>query len=536
MTPLESKITEVVVFPDRARLTRRGTIALEAGLHQIEFVDLPRTVDTNSLRATGQGSAVAVLLGVEARRVFYNETPAVDVSELERQLEELNLQDKTLADQQAAAEVRLNFAKGLAEKATEQLARGLAFGRADIAQSGTLIDFVQQQIDQAQAVLREVQQKRRDLARQIEKVNNDLNQRRTAQPRERLAAVVEVEIKRAGELTLELTYLVSGAGWTALYDLRLTETTEPTLQLMYLGQVTQRSGEDWVDVAMTLSTARPALTTLQPDLKPWYLNVYAPSPPMPAAQPRAASAGTLGASGLMRKEEKAGEFEAQGFGMAPAPVAMEALSAQVSAEGASVTFQLVQKVSVPSDGSPHKVTVTTFDLAPKIDYLSVPKLAEAVYRRAKIVNRSDYLLLDGPASLFIEGGFVGTLPLKRTAPNEEFELTLGVDDRVTVKRELKAREVDKKLIGDRRRLRVAYEIEIKNLRAQKIDLEVRDQFPVSRHEQVKVKLEACDPKPIEQTDLNELKWRWALAPNAKAVAHFEFSIEQPTNLQVLGLP
>ncbi len=532
MTPLDSKIAEVVVFPDRARVTRRGTIALETGLHQIEFVDLPRTVDTNSLRAAGQGSAAAVLLGVEARRVFYSDTPAVDVRELEQRLEELQLQDRTLADQQAAAEVRLNFAKGLAEKATEQLARGLAFGRADIAQSGTLIDFVQQQIDQAQAVLREVQQKRRDLARQIEKVNNDLNQRRTAQPRERLTAVVEVEIKRAGELTLELTYLVSGAGWTALYDLRLTETTEPKLQLMYLGQVTQRSGEDWIDVALTLSTARPALTTLQPDLKPWYLNVYMPPPAMPAPQPRAAGA-------VLSKMQTAAtppEFEAQGFGVAPAPVAMEALSAQVSAEGASVTFQLAQKVSVPSDGSPHKVTVTTFDLSPKIDYLSVPKLAEAVYRRAKIVNRSDFLLLDGPAGLFIEGGFVGTLPLKRTAPNEEFELTLGVDDRVTVKRELKARDVDKKLIGDRRRLRVAYEIEIKNLRAQKIDLEVRDQFPVSRHEQVKVKLEACDPKPIEQTDLNELKWRLALDPNAKAVAHFEFSIEQPTNLQVLGLP
>ena len=299
---------------------------------------------------------------------------------------------------------------------------------------------------------------------------------------------------------------------------------------MYLGQVTQRSGEDWPDVAMTLSTARPALTTLQPELKPWYLNVYTPPPPAPAPQVRAA---------VMRKMDTAEappEFDAVSFGASPAPVAMEALSAQVSAEGASVTFQLVQKVFVPSDGTSHKVTVTTFDLSPKIDYLTVPKLAEAVYRRAKIVNRSDFLLLDGPAGLFIEGGFVGTLPLKRTAPNEEFELSLGVDDRVTVKRELKAREVDKKLIGDRRRLRVAYEIEIKNLRAQKIDLEVRDQFPVSRHEQVKVKLEACDPKPIEQTDLNELKWRFTLEPNAKTAARFEFSIEQPTTLQVQGLP
>jgi uncharacterized protein (TIGR02231 family) len=527
MTPIESKITVVVVFPDRARVTRRGTIDLETGLHQIEFIDLPRAVDTASLRATGQGSAVALLLGVEARSVYYSETPAVEVRELEQQLEDLQRQDSTLIDQQAAAEVRLNFAKGLAEKAADQLARGLAFGRADIAQSGTLIDFVQQQVERAQAVVREVQQQRRDLGRQIEKAKNDLNQRRTAQPRERLAAIIEVEIKQAGELTLDLTYLVSGAGWTALYDLRLTESAASKMQLMYLGQVTQRSGEDWADVTLTLSTARPALTTLQPDLQPWYLNVYTPPAPVPQAKAAMRSLGAV---------EAPPDLDRMAFGAAPAPVAMEALNAQVSAEGASVTFQLAQKVSVPSDGSPHKVTVTTFDLSPQLDYLCVPKLAEAVYRRATIVNRSEYLLLDGPASLFVDGGFVGTLPVKRTAPNEEFELSLGVDDRVTVKRELKTRDVDKKLIGDRRRLRVAYEIELKNLRAQKIDLEVRDQFPVSRHEQVKVKLETCEPKPIEQTDLNELKWRLAPEPNAKAAVRFEFSIEQPTTLQVQGLP
>jgi uncharacterized protein (TIGR02231 family) len=212
---------------------------------------------------------------------------------------------------------------------------------------------------------------------------------------------------------------------------------------------------------------------------------------------------------------------------------MEFQEAQVH-EGASVTFQLAQKVTVPSDGSPHKVTVTTLDLAPQFDYLSVPKLGEAVYRRAKLTNHSDFLLLAGLASLFVEGDFVGTLPLKRIAPREEFELTLGVDDRVTVKRELKARDVDKKIIGDRRRLRVAYEIEIKNWRAAPIDLELRDQFPVARHEQIKVKLESCDPKPIEQTELGELKWRLRVEPNAKQTSRFEFSIEHPVNLTVTG--
>ena len=139
------------MFPDRARVTRRGALPLEPGLQRIEFTDLPLPIQTDSLRAAGRGSAVAVLLGVEARKVFYSETPTEAIRELERQIEVLQQQDRTLLDQQAAAEVRLGFAKNLADKATEQLARGLAFGRADIAQSGTLIDFVQQQIERAQA-------------------------------------------------------------------------------------------------------------------------------------------------------------------------------------------------------------------------------------------------------------------------------------------------------------------------------------------------------------------------------------------------
>jgi len=82
---------------------------------------------------------------------------------------------------------------------------------------------VQQQIDRAQAVLREVQQQRDELARQLQKLNNELNQRRAERPRERLTAVVEIEVKQAGELTLDLTYVIGQAGWMALYDMRLSE-------------------------------------------------------------------------------------------------------------------------------------------------------------------------------------------------------------------------------------------------------------------------------------------------------------------------
>ena len=528
MTEIHSAIVEVVVFPDRARVTRRGTLTLDAGAYQIEFVDLPLTLLTESIRASGRGTALTSLLGVDTRRVYFSDTPAVPVKELEQQIEDLTNQDKALVDQAAAATVQIGFVQGLADKSAEQIARGLAFGRMDIGQGDALMSFMQKRMDQAQATIREVDVKRKEIGRQLTKLNNDLNTRRSAQPRERFTAIVEVEVKRAGDLTLDLTYMVNQAGWGALYDLRFNENPAPAIQLAYLGQVTQRTGEDWPDVALTLSTARPSLTTVQPELKPWYINAYAP--PAPAPTPRIASAGLAAMRAAPAAPQAMADF-------APAAqVEMEAPAADVSSEGSSVTFTLKQTASIPSDGTPHKVNVATIELSPKLDYLSVPKLAEVAYRRATIVNRSDYLLLPGQASLFVSSDYVGAMALKRVAPNEEFEVALGVDDRVAVKRELKAREVDKKLIGDRRRLRAAYEIELKNLRGDKIDLELHDQIPVSRHEQIKVKLEAAEPEPNEQTELNELEWHLSLAPNAKQIVRFDFTVEHPVAMQVMGLP
>ena len=36
---------------------------------------------------------------------------------------------------------------------------------------------------------------------------------------------------------------------------------------------------------------------------------------------------------------------------------------------------------------------------------------------------------------------------------------------------------------------------------------VRDQLPVARDEQIKVRLEAAEPWPAEQTELNLLEWK-----------------------------
>jgi uncharacterized protein (TIGR02231 family) len=121
-------------------------------------------------------------------------------------------------------------------------------------------------------------------------------------------------------------------------------------------------------------------------------------------------------------------------------------------------------------------------------------------------------------------------------PQGEIELYLGVDDRVKVKRELKRRDVDKKLIGSKRRITYAYEITLENLLPFQARLTLHDQFPVSKHEEIKIRLEDTNPQPVEQSELNLLKWDLNLAAQEKRQVRFDFSVEYPPALDVVGLP
>ena len=47
MTQLATKITSATVYPDRALLTRRGTLSLEAGAHSLEITELPLYLKTD---------------------------------------------------------------------------------------------------------------------------------------------------------------------------------------------------------------------------------------------------------------------------------------------------------------------------------------------------------------------------------------------------------------------------------------------------------------------------------------------------------
>jgi uncharacterized protein (TIGR02231 family) len=314
--------------------------------------------------------------------------------------------------------------------------------------------------------------------------------------------------------------MVGGAAWKPLYDVRLGGEA---LAVTYLASVTQTSGEDWLGTDLTLSTARPMEGAEIPELDPWYIDARVPQP-IPPPSPKAAGAFP---GGPMR------------MAMAAAPMAEAAptatMMAEVESSGAAVTYHIARPVNIPSDGAPHRTTVTVLDLKAALDYVTAPKLAEQAYLRAKTKNTSPYLLLPGAANVFHENDLVGATVFETIAPNQEFEVHLGADDRIKVERELVERTVDKTLIGNTRRLFFNYKITLTNLLTTPARVTVLDQIPKSRNEELKVKLRDANPRPTEQDDMNILKWELELKPQEKREITFGFAIEHPREMRLIGI-
>ncbi|GAB4580060.1 MAG: DUF4139 domain-containing protein [Anaerolineales bacterium] len=530
MPELQTTLHEVIVYTNRARLIRRGDIDVEAGAQTLEIPNLPLVVDPASVRARAFGTAQAKLFGVDVRKTFFKDTPPGKALELSEKIRTLEETDRQLLDQVETQDKLIAHFDKLTESA-ETFAFGLSRGRTTLETHETLLQFIAEKRYAAQTKKREFNAHRREIAQELDKLRKELQQIQAARPKERYTALIEVEVIKPGKLTVELSYLQTGASWHPAYDIRLTN---PLLEVAYLGQVVQNTGEDWKNITLSLSTASPALAGVVPELQPWYI-----APPQPMFQTAAsAKRGGVGAAlapQALRAAAPSMDVERQEQILEEVQEAV-VVQAEVSEAGASITYKIGEGIDIPGDNTPRKTTIALFELPPSLDYVTAPRLVSAAYRRMKAVNQSPYVLLPGQVQLFEADDYIGTAQTPRVTPGQEMELYFGVDDRVVVERELVKRETDKKLLGDQRRIRFAYEIKLENHTDKRQTISVWDQIPVSRHESLKVRLESSEPKIYKQDELNRLEWKLDLEAGSQQTIRYDFTVEAPRDMQVIGLP
>ncbi|WP_344138825.1 mucoidy inhibitor MuiA family protein [Luedemannella flava] len=523
---ISAPVVAVTVYPDRARITRRGRVDLSTGEHRVVFDDLPLQLVTDSVRVAGTGPAT--VLGVDVARRYRPRTTDEAAERLEEQLRGARAELAAVVDDEAVAGERLEFLTRLGRSATGAFARALAAGDREPAAAVELGGALADQQTQVRQERRELAERKTRLEEQIAAYVRGLEARRRQRDPDRQSASVALEVTADATVTLELSYLVDGAGWHSAYDVRLTDNT---LKVTWFGVITQRTGEDWPECDLRLSTARPSGEVIVPELQPWYLDRVRPlPPPMPLAMARSMAPGgpPMPAPAAAPMQAYAAAVDAE---MA-APIT--GLSAAVEQGVTAATYQPARPVAVPADGGAHRATVAVVDLDAVLDYLTAPVRGAEAHLRAVVTNTSAHTLLPGLAAVFHGGDFIGSTALSTWAPGEEVELALGVDDRLRVERELVRRTSSKAVLGSSRRLETEHRITIRNHTPRAARVTVLDQIPVSKDPDITVKEARVEPAPSERGDLGVLTWVLDLEPGAAREILLGIRVELGRGVEVVG--
>lgn len=529
---LASSIGAVTVYQDRAVVTRSASSELPAGEHELVLEKLPASLQENSLQVTTKGTGQATLLDVKVRDAFQADTANDRVRQLEDQIRKITAQQAALDDEAAVLDNQRELVAMMQRGATEPAKDG---PRPTLDELKAIQALSIDTLSRTLAGLRHVAEQREDLDRQLTAAQGELGQLQGQLNRRTKTVTLRVNLARAGKLDLNVSYAVAGARWTPAYDARL-RPAERSVDLGYFGVIRQNTGEDWNNVKLTLSTARPSLGGGAPKLNPWVVDVAAPPPPVavmpaPAAAPvmRSDARAKLAPRGALAEVAVADEAD-------ELDAVKQVSTAQVQSEATSASFQIRTPATLPSDNSTQRVAITTAKLPATLEYQSTPSLREAVYLTAQASNATEFPFLAGTLNTFLDDAFVAASAMKAVMPGEKVELAMGADDGISIKRQLVNRFTESTgFSGNGKRVTYEFKITVKNNKATKEQVTFKDRLPISRNEKIEVKLLSPADRDIKREDNGVLVWNWELEPGKSRDAVLKFSVDYPGNIDVAGL-
>ncbi|MBI5482624.1 MAG: mucoidy inhibitor MuiA family protein, partial [Deltaproteobacteria bacterium] len=508
-------ITKVVVYTDRAQITR--TQAVDCGAGVAHFPGLPATLDPKTLSATLTGGAG----GVEG--VSHEEEatpPRAQADELEKQIRAL---DETLAavraeiDAARATEGKVvAYGSHLQRTWSEQaIMNNPPTGAWDAG-----LDLLRHQALGAAKRRQAAEVRQRDLLRQRAILAADLQ--RVQESRRRTTVKVSAFLRCRGTRTVLLSYVVPNATWRIAYQTTV-EPAQRRATIVARALVQQRTGEDWTGVKLAVSGANLTRDSSPPTIQKMSVTAHKPHTVQKILSRRFEQREHLTTADTGGEQD--GKKQAAVAGL-PA-----ALTEQIQLE-----LEALEKATIPADGREVIVTLEKRQLGVEIVLEAVPKLFPYVYERATLHNPFPFAMPPGPMALHRGHAYIGTAQMKLRSPREPFAVALAVPHELQADRYLKVERLDKPgALGTKKKLLHRYEIDLGNWTNQAQRIRVLENVPVTQESEIEVSLDS-DATPPTRWNKEDgiLTWDVTLPARSKKTITVSYTVSLPNAYVVTG--
>ncbi|PVC76331.1 DUF4139 domain-containing protein [Streptomyces sp. CS081A] len=514
--PIPLPVTAVTCLEDRAHVERSTGLDLAAGVQRLRLGPIGAPAVDRTLHAELVAEHPATVLGARIVRTWTPRGPGPSPdgdSALRLRAHALEEERRTVERERDRLRVRLDLLGRLAADLLREIREGVGSGETEGERWGRELDRVDAERDAYAERLRAAEARLTALDAEHDATLRALDEGEQEPPE--LVAHVEltVEAERAGPARLRIGHLTPCALWRPAYRAVLDGGS---LTLETEAVVWQRTGEDWSDVRLTLSTARSALATEPPGLVEDRLTLRDRS----AAERRTVD--------VEVREELIGD-------LGPAPVLG---LPGVDDGGEARVLHAPAPVSVPADGRAHRVPLSVFTTGAGDEYACSPELSPLVTQVVQFDNRSGHALLAGPVDLVRGSGFTGRGTLDFTAPGAPAELAYGSRDDVRV---VRYAEESHDTAGLTQRTVVTHTVRLHLSRfsAPGEDGErvvaLRERIPVSEVSAVEVRLrkESCSPAPASVDAEGIVRWDVSLPPGGRRTVTLVYEVSAAA--KVVGL-
>jgi uncharacterized protein (TIGR02231 family) len=520
-----SAVEAVTVYPDGASITRAIMVEIPGGDNTVVVKDFPLALDPLSLRVEGEADTKITIGAIDTRPP--RAAPPVNLPELDKRIEALKDERADLQGAIAAATARRDFAVRFADASPAGIgdkgeARPIADWRAAFA-------AVAEEVATADSTIRDAERKQRDIDRQIARLESD----RAIKPPNKLEVRIDLAAAAAAKATLRVTYAVRGARWTPLYDARLdtgAKDRKPALELVRRAEITQTTGEDWSNVALSVSTVRSARGGNAPELNSLIVQYPPPAAPMPAgaALPSTALRSMKTAAPMIKaldaSTERADEQQAV---------------ADVS--GFQVVFRIPGRVSVGASEGAKSLRISTATIAPDLTVRSVPVIDPTAFLEASFTQREEAPLLPGRVAIYRDGVFVGRVQMTAASKDESVRLGFGADDKVKVERTVVKRNEGSAglIVTTSKTDERSFKTVVRNGHDFPIRIAIEDQLPISENEEIQVEMLPSTTPPTA-TNLRDrrgvLEWAFEAKPGELRDIALAWRVRWPKDKSIVMTP
>jgi uncharacterized protein (TIGR02231 family) len=529
----KSAVVAVLVLPDAATVTREATVTLPAGPSTVVFSGVPYALAPDSLRALATGEGELTIGAVEARAQPTRAKPVE--GPVQAKLKELRAARAALEATLEALRAKLAMIRTYAAASPEKLgteAKPLPPTEWDVAFE--TIGVAHAKVGEE---LRLATEKAQALDEEIAGLAGAVGGTKPGLARD---VAIGVESRSGGSAKIRLIYRTDVASWRPAYDARL-DTGEkgkaPNIGLVRRAVVAQQTGEDWRDVALSVSTVgarRGAAAPYVVPLRVGFVEPVAAAAPMPAPMARAKSG--MAMDGLSANQTAPAGGLAKRREDAPAEAPAKEAVADLEASSYAATYKIGGPASVPGNGTSKSFTLASRQFEPKLAILASPGLDPTAYLETRLQNEEEAPLLPGQIHVERDGMFVGASRFPLVASGDSANLGFGVDDKVKVVRvPIKRKENEPTWFGQTKTDTREFKTTVKNLHDFPVNVTVVDQVPFSENSAVVVEtLPQTTPPSEKQPDDRRgvMSWSFLLQPGETKELRLAYRLKWPADRDI----